>query len=203
MYEMTFEQGSVEWHRARQGIVTGTTLKQAVINSDALLYQLVSENMTEAQMKELNVEAVNRGNDLEPHALRTASKKLGIHFSKTGMLMSSEIDGFGISPDGVYKENGRVIGGIEIKCPDSKKHVEYLLQDKLPKEYRHQVLAPFIVSDQIQWWYFMSFDDRNYEKPDFYYLIHRSDVADEIIEIKEKLKAFIQRVETAHTELTF
>ena len=199
------EQGSHDWHLLRQSKVTGTRLKSALGSPSVqatLLHELVAERMTEVQIDDFNSAAVDRGIAMEPIARRAVIAETGINFVETGMLLSDYIDGFGLSPDAVYFEDGVVVGGLEIKCPGSKKHVEYLCDNTLPKEYCHQVKAPFILDDSVQWWYFASFDDRNYERPLFITKATREDFAD-IDADRAKLCKFLESVNTAHLALTF
>lgn len=204
MKELTLEQGTLEWHNARAGVVTGTTLSKAIsTRKNDLLATLVSERMTEPEVVEINSDAVRRGNELEPIALQKYMKLTGIKFETTGMMMSEIVKGFGVSPDAVYKEGEKIVGGLEIKCPASKTHIQYCLDGVVPKSYWHQVLSPFVASDDVQWWDFMSFDDRNYEIPIFSTRTYRKDVEDEVQEIREKLSAFLSEVDACHEALTF
>ena len=60
MYKLDVEQGSYEWHKLRQGCVTGTTLKSALGTpkvQETLLNKLVAERMTEPQIDEINSKA--------------------------------------------------------------------------------------------------------------------------------------------------
>jgi len=199
------EQGSYEWHCLRQGCVTGTALKSALSTKkvqDTLLAKLVSERMTEPQISDLNSPAVARGNEMEPIARRVAAEALGLDFHETGMLQDDELERFRISPDGVCWDGALVIGGIEIKCPDSKKHIEYIIKNEIPVEYLPQVKAPFIMSPDVKFWHFVSYDDRNYERPLFVKTVLREDL-DTLAADREKLKAFLDRVEQAHIDLTF
>ena len=206
MRELKFEQGSLEWHRQRAGMVTGTSLKSATCTpavQRTLLYELLAGMMTEPDGDFYKSEAMERGLDLEPVALKKASKTLSLKFETTGMMISDEIDNFGTSPDAVFRKGSKIVGGIEIKCPDSKKHIEYIINDEVPKDYRPQVLAQFIVNPDVKFWYFMSFDDRNYEIPEFYYLVKREDVWVELLELEAKLVKFLKMVSDKHLELTF
>jgi hypothetical protein len=205
MQRVDIPQGEYEWHCLRLGMVTGTSLKSALGSpkvQETLMYKLISERMTAPQITELNSPAVVRGIEMEPIARKAVQVETGIEFVETGMLLSDEIPGFALSPDAIYEEGGKVVGGLEIKCPDSKKHIEYLINGKLPKEYADQVKAPFLMSDDIKWWYFASFDDRNYELPVFLLKITRDDFK-AIDADQEKLKTFINRVNEKHAELTF
>lgn len=218
MIELDLEQGSLEWHQERAGRVTGTSLKSAlgakftkakgwtlgdVKVQTTLSYELIAERMTEVQIVELNTAAVERGRELEPYAIKSAAKFSGENYEECGMLISSDMQEFGFSPDSVVKKDGEIIGGLETKCPSSKKHIEYLINNTLPTEYYWQVMSPFLCSDLIQWWDFASFDDRNYEKPLFYMRINRKDLEKEIEEAKKILKVFLSTVREVHEELVF
>jgi hypothetical protein len=199
------EQGSYEWHCMRQGKVTGTSVKSALGTKkvqDTLMYKLISERMTEPQITEINTTAVVRGTEVEPLARKAVIKETGIEFIETGMLIHNTIEHFGLSPDAVFLENGLVVGGLEIKCPDSKKHIEYAIKGEVPKEYLDQVKAPFIMDDDIRWWVFASFDDRNYEMPLFIKVLHRRDFTT-IDADRKKIVEFLETVDKTHSGLTF
>lgn len=206
MHKRNFEQGSIEWHEARSGDVTGTKLKSAIGTPKVqatLMYELVAERMTETEIIELNTPAIERGREMEPFAIKRAGEHRGIEYGSCGMLVSDEIKGFAMSPDGIYEVDGEVIGGIETKCPSSKKHIEYLLNDAVPKDYFHQVLSPFVCGDSVQWWDFASYDDRNYERDLFIIRVERKDIEKEIEAARVKLKEFLYMVDSVHAGLIF
>jgi len=198
------EQGSIEWHKLRWGKVTGTSLKSAAGTpavQNTLMYKIIGEMMTEVQIPEFTTEAMQRGNDLEPIAIAKASKTLNISFEEVAFL-EDENRSFGISPDAIYKENGEVVGGLEVKCPNSSKHIEYILKDAVPSIYKHQVYAPFLLSDKIKFWYFVSYDDRNYEMPLFIKKIVRP-AEEEIKKLNDNLNNFLLKVKKNHSKITF
>jgi putative phage-type endonuclease len=206
MYKVDMEQKSIEWLKARHGNVTGTSLASALGTpavQKTLMYSLIADRMTEVQMNDLSTPAIDRGNELEPFAIRATEEETGIQFAETGLLLNDTYPRFSISPDGIVEdENGIIIGGIETKCPNSKKHVEYLIKDEIPKEYLHQVKAPFVMSDDVKFWVFASFDDRNYERPLFVKTVTRDDFND-IDECRAKLLKFLDVVNDGHMDLTF
>lgn len=206
MHKLNFEQGSIEWHEARSGIVTGTKLKSALGTTkvqSTLMYELVAERMTETVIIDLDTPAIQRGRDMEPFAIKRSGEEMGIEYDSCGMIICDEIEGFGMSPDGIYEIDGKVVGGIETKCPSSKKHIEYLLKDEIPKEYFHQVLSPFLCGESVQWWDFASYDDRNYERDLFIIRIERKDIEKEISDAIVKLKEFLNMVNSVHSGLIF
>ena len=205
MYKLDIEQKSFEWLKARAGNVTGTSLSSALGTpavQKTLMYSLIADRMTEVQMSDLSTPAIDRGNELEPFAIRATQDETGIQFIETGLLLDDKYLRFSISPDGIVEEDGVIVGGIETKCPNSKKHVEYLMKNEIPKEYLHQVKAPFIMSDDVKYWVFASFDDRNYERPLFVKTVTRDDF-DDIDECRAKLLKFLDVVNEGHMDLTF
>ena len=205
MYKVDMEQKSLDWLKARHGNVTGTSLGSALGTpavQKTLMYSLIADRMTEVQMNDLSTPAIDRGNELEPFAIRATQDETGIQFIETGLLLDDKYLRFSISPDGIVEEDGVIVGGIETKCPNSKKHVEYLMKNEIPKEYLHQVKAPFIMSDDVKYWVFASFDDRNYERPLFVKTVTRDDF-DDIDECRAKLLKFLDVVNEGHMDLTF
>ena len=211
------EQGTVEWHNERFGHVTGTRLQSAIGAKmikgewflgnkkiqDTLMSELISERMSQNEIDDFKSKDMQRGNDLEPMAIAATSSFNAIEYDPCGMLFNPEIPWFKFSPDGVFFEGGIIIGGIETKCPSGKKHIQYMLADEIPQEYFWQVAAPFIMSDQIKFWDFTSFDDRNYERELFTIRVKRKELEQYIEPAREELKEFLKRVDEVHTGLTF
>lgn len=199
------EQGSYEWHLLRQGKVTGTSLKSALGSpkvQDTLMYKLIAERMTEAKIDELNSEAVQHGKDYERMAIKAVSNATNKEFEDVGMLIDSSFEHYGVSPDGCYFKDGVLVGGVEVKCPNSKKHIEYLIVDEIPKEYFPQVKAPFLLCPTLEFWTFASFDDRNYERPLFQKTFTRQEYT-ELNSDRAELETFLNRVHQQHMDLTF
>jgi hypothetical protein len=220
MIELLLDQGSIEWHHERAGRATGTSLQSAlgakysapkdkwtlgdVKVQTTLLYELISERMTEVQIVELNTAAVERGRELEPFAIKATANKTGENYIECGMLISELHPEFGFSPDSVVKnKDDLIVGGLETKCPSSKKHIEYIIKNRIPPEYYWQVLSPFICSDDVQWWDFASFDDRNYECPLFVIRVNREDVEDHIVQARTVLTEYFRLVNQSHENLVF
>lgn len=219
MHKLNVEQGSIEWHEERFGSVTGTRIQSAAgAKWDArkkewklgdekiqntLMYELISERMSQNEIEDLNTKAVQRGNELEPFAIEAVSKSRKIKFETCGMLVCDEIDNFKYSPDAIFERNDIVIGGCETKCPNGKKHIEFMLNDEVPREYFWQVIGPFILSDDVQWWDFASYDDRNYDRDLFIIRTERADVNDLVVRARAEIKKFLATVKEVHEGLIF
>jgi len=204
MIEFKMEQGSIEWHEARAGIVTSTSLSSAVGTpavQKTLMYKLISERMSQLIYDTFISDAMQHGKDTENMARTVMANHLNKKLEIIGLLKSEIVKDYAISPDAINRRNNKIIGGGELKCPNSKKHIEHIIIGGIPKEHRHQCLAPFVLSDDIEWWMFMSYDYRNYQLPEFYYLIERKNVLDEVLEMREKLIKFNKTVDDKYFEL--
>lgn len=206
MEKIDMQQGSLEWHQARWGNVTGTSLKSVYGTQsvqDTLMFDLIAQRMTEPQIAEIDTPAVVRGQELEGVARQKVIEKTGLDFTETGLLVNDTISSFSISPDGIYEDDGVIKGGLEIKCPSSKKHVEYIIKNEIPRAYLYQVLAPFVMSDEIEFWTFASYDDRNYERPLFLKKMLREECENYLEEYRKNLREFLDKVEEKYLEVTF
>ena len=63
--------------------------------------------------------------------------------------------GLGVSPDGLIGADGM----LEIKCPNSSTHIEYLERKVIPSQYKVQVQMQLWVAER-DWCDFVSFDPR-------------------------------------------
>lgn len=219
MHKINVEQGSIEWHEQRFGCVTGTRIQNAVgAKWDArnkkwklgdkkiqqtLMFELLSERMSENEVNDFTSQAMERGNELEPFAIKAASESMTLDYQTCGMLGCDYSEHFKFSPDAIFEKNEVVIGGLETKCPSGKKHIEYILNDEIPREYFWQVMGAMILDDDVEWWDFCSYDDRNYERPIFMIRADRSDYAELITEARKELLNFLNDVEEVHVGMTF
>lgn len=206
MQILDVEQGSMPWHEARWGKVTGTRLKSALGSATVqktLKMELVAERMCQNEIDDYCSPAMQWGKDNEPDAVAYAREERGIDFQTCGMIVSTEIENFAISPDAVhFEDNGNLMGGVECKCPNSSTHVRYLLDGVIPKDYYFQMIAPFLVCSTVEWWDFISYDPRSYSRKTFMYRLKREDIK-ELEEYRVKLIAFLDDVHMAHQSLIF
>jgi len=199
----TLEQGSEEWIKVRGGvptasnfskILTSTTLKPSS-SAKTYMYQLLAESMG-AFDESYKSEWMERGNEIESEA-RTAYEFLQNEtVCEVGFVLSD--NGYGCSPDGViYDENGKIIGGLEIKSPKASTHVKNILNKKIPSEYFLQVVGSMLTTG-AEWWDFMSYHP---ELPPMITRVHRKDVQDVIDTLDDALIDFIDELKTKKKEL--
>jgi hypothetical protein len=156
-------QGEEEWLAARRGIVTASVVGQLITpqtikpasndKSRALHAQLAAERITGQSDSVFVNDDMMRGTLHEPFARDRYAEVNGVTVEQVGFMV---LDDFGIrlgaSPDGLVG----VDGGLEVKCPRAKTHIQTILADQVPVYNMAQVQASLLVSGR-DWWDFVSF----------------------------------------------
>jgi putative phage-type endonuclease len=152
------EQCTDEWFAARLGKITGssfgkyiTPLGKASSSAATLNKKLIEEKVTGRQSEYFQTEHMERGNELEPHALAWFNKELGREFEPVGFFDSGK--GWGVSPDAI---DFTLNEGVEIKCPLLSTHLDYIAKGVIPSQYVAQVQGQLMVSG-FDHWYFVSY----------------------------------------------
>lgn len=155
-------QGSPEWYELHRGRPTASSFDRIITpktgklsaSADGFICQLIAETLQGLPMTPADKyisRAIQNGLDMEPEARRWYEMQLGYEVEQIGFCTTD--DGLiGCSPDGLVGLDG----GLELKCPEGKTHISYLLDGTLPSEYRAQVHGSIIVTGR-QWWDFMSY----------------------------------------------
>lgn len=194
------EQRSVEWFKARAGLLTGSraadmlaTIKsgEAAARRDYRL-QLVCERLTGQPQEDGFVNAaMQRGIDLEPKAFAAYEALTGSVAVRTGFLRHTSILA-GCSLDG-HVDGFQ--GIVEIKCPKSATHLKYWRgPGTAPDDYIPQITHNLWITGAA-WCDFLSFDDRFPENlQTFLVRVNRADV--DIEGYEKKALAFLAEVET-------
>lgn len=152
----TFPQRSDEWHKARLGVITASKFEN-VINPrkvDTYLFELITETLTGNPEICEPSKAMQRGIFLEEESLKVCSLFYDDPIETVGLVYLDENRQVACSPDGLLEG-----GGIEIKCPNTKTHIKWLLSGELPKEHKAQVQGCMWVCER-DWWDFVSYDPR-------------------------------------------
>lgn len=158
------EQRSAEWYSARAGRLTGSaaynlfkTIKsgEAAARRDYRL-QLVVERLTGKPQEDdyINRE-MQRGIDLEATAIAEYEALTGLVVRRTGFIQSDDFMA-GCSLDG---DVDNFTGIVEVKCPKSATHLQYIGDGVVPSNYLPQLRHNVWVTG-AQWADFLSFDDR-------------------------------------------
>lgn len=210
---MEEEQRTVDWYKARLGHFTGSevgTLMQSSREKDKLfgkdatkyIYQIVAErtmnstyiednDMFNLYLSETNVEtkAMQLGTQKEKVAREVYSKFQKCNVFERGFIEHPAMKYYGASPDGVItdndKEDGNIVGGIEIKSVGQVNFIMYKNEcktaadlKKINSKYYYQVISEIAVTG-AKWWDFVVFCP--YQK-DYIYAVHitREEIEDDL-----------------------
>jgi len=115
--------------------------------------KLLAEYITGEQQEKFSTADTERGQEMEPVAGRMYEAITGNTIEHVGMVYHDEAQDRACSPDGLVMGRAR---GLEIKCPQLKTHIGYVLKNALPNDYKLQVHGCMYVCD-VDSWDFMSF----------------------------------------------
>jgi putative phage-type endonuclease len=165
------EQGTVDWFTARTARVTASQvadamsyLKRGAKNGEKgaesqarkdYKAQLVVETLTGISQENYVSPAMIWGTEQEPYARALYEVEKGVSVEQVGFFVHPEIDRFGASPDGLVGDDGL----LEVKCPNSGTHLEYIINGVAPEQYHPQMLAEMACAER-QWCDFVSYDPR-------------------------------------------
>jgi putative phage-type endonuclease len=158
------EQGSLEWFNLRVGMVTASKFSDIIKNGKngqesqcrlTLIETLTAEILINKKLDFGQSFSMKQGIEREPLAKIAYEQKTFNRVDRVGLIQIEDYY-IGCSPDGLINDNG----GIEIKCPEPKKHLEYLKSETMPSEYIAQVQGCMWVSNR-KYWDFVSYN------PDF------------------------------------
>lgn len=157
------QQGSPEWFAQRCGRVTASRISDIKAKTKSgvsasrknYMAQLICERLTGRVEETYKSAPMQRGNDLEPKARAVYIIETGYDVTETGMIAHPFIEMSGASPDGLVGERGLV----EIKCPNTATHIDFLRSGKPKPEYLLQMLWQMACTGR-EWCDFVSYDDR-------------------------------------------
>ena len=198
-------QRSDEWFAARAGRVTGSRAAdvvakiktgEAAARRDYRL-QLAVERLTGRTMDDggFVTAEMQRGIDLEPKARQAFMDKTGLEVRETGFVIRDDMP-IGCSTDG---DIGSFRDIVEIKCPKSWTHVEYLRGGKLPAKYVAQVTHNMLVTGAERC-HFVSYDDRLPPYLDYFHVVvERAEL--ELVNYEMALRQFLSDVDAEYESL--
>ena len=156
------EQRTEEWFAARLGRVTASRIADVVAKTKTgygadranYMAQLVCERLTGQRAEGFTSKAMQHGTDTEPRARGAYELVTGNTVVEVGFIARDDMAA-GASPDGLVGEDGL----IEIKCPNTATHIDYLLKGSVPGNYKLQMQWQMACTGR-QWCDFVSFDPR-------------------------------------------
>lgn len=191
------EQRTNEWYLERLGKVTASKIADIIARTktgfstsrDNYKAQLVTEILTGVPYEGYKSAAMQDGIDREPAARATYAERSFEPVTEIAFVVHPAISRSGASPDGLVGDDGLV----EIKCPLTATHINYLIADVVPEKYVPQMQWQMACTGR-QWCDFVSFDDRLPEKMRlFVKRVDRDDVY--IATLEEAVRRFLTEVD--------
>lgn len=201
---MTMVQGSPEWFEARRGFVGASAINDVMSVTKSggeaatrrnLRARIIAERLTGICADSFTSAAMQWGIDNEPIARAAYEVATGNEVEQVGFILHPSIKMTGASPDGQIADDGL----IEIKCPNTATHIDYLLGGVAPTEYRNQMLWQMECTGR-NWCDFASYDPRMPEDMQLFVVRFMRD-DDRIAELREGVTKFLSEVDAVLVKL--
>lgn len=196
MIMLDCEQGTPEWHAARCGIVTASSMAQVMAKGQGktragYMFKLIGEVFTGEPAESYSNAHMERGTALEPEAREIYASIAG-EVTQCGFIRNhDDIGGVGYSPDALVGDDG--LAEIKTKLPHLQ--AELLLADRVPPEHMAQIQCGLWVSERqwldfVSYWPGMPLFVKRVQRDDAYIATMR----EEVIAFYAEMKSKIQRI---------
>lgn len=190
-------QGSEDWLLERLGYLTASNLSKALaktksgvsLSRKAEISKIIAERLSGKPLDTFTNFNMQRGNEEEPFARMAYEIFIREEVQQIGFVKHKAIENFGASPDGLVGTDGLV----EIKCPQSNTHIDYLRDNKVPGKYKLQMIAQCLCTGR-KWVDFVSFDSRLGEDLELF-VIRYTPTKKELEETEKEVIIFLNEVE--------
>ena len=184
-------QRSPAWDAIRLGKVTASRVHSILGTPrarDKAMRELVDEIITGRRAEVFVNDAMRWGTETESQARDAYSARTGVLVDEIGFVTHPTIAQAGCSPDGLIGDRGLV----ELKCPTSDRHAQFLITKEIPKHYISQVQFQMACCER-DWCDWVSFDPRF--EPEDQLLIIRVQRDDQFIkDCEQKVRYFLEEV---------
>ena len=194
------EQGSLEWKQMRLGKVTASRVADVIAKTKSGYSTSRANYMTELVIEMFGVigegftnSAMQWGTETEPLARSMYEIKNNfVEVEETDFIQHPIINQAGMSPDGLVGEDGL----IEIKCPNSTTHFEYIINNEVPAKYKPQMAWQMACSGR-KWCDFVSYDPRCPEGLKYFQIRYERD-NEYIAMLENEVIEFLKELEIKH-----
>ena len=189
-------QLSDEWFAVKCGKISASNMSAVLAkgrgNSESktrksYMCRLIAERLSGMPQETYTNGSMQWGIETEPQAREAYEMAKLDTVKQVGFIEVNEY--LGCSPDGLVGEDGL----LEVKCPNTSTHIQYILDGKMPAEYVLQVQTQLWVCER-QWCDFVSFDPRVTVRPFWCIRVERDEK--KIQDISDGVDAFVEEMET-------
>lgn len=193
-------QGDPQWFKLKCGTVSSSRAADATATLKRggeaaarrnLRYEILQEVLTGKNAEHYVSRYMEEGTENEPRARTEYELHTGLTVDRIGFILHDDIPRVGCSPDGLIDEEGM----LEIKCPKTTTHLQYIDEGIIPEEYLPQMRMQLACCPERKWNDFVSFDPRlPREYRLFIRRMEREEHAAHIADLEQKVREFIKEV---------
>ena len=203
MVDLAIKQGTEEWHQIRLGKLTASRVSDVMSKIKSgesagrknYKMDLVVERFTNTPTSSFTNAAMAWGTETEPLARMAYEVHSGNFVETVAFIQHPSIEWFGCSPDGLIGSEGN----LEIKCPNTSTHIDYLLAGVPPAKYVPQMQTQMACTGRL-WTDFVSYDPRL--PPELQLFVVRLDRDEAYIQqIEDEVKQFLDEVKQIYSQL--
>jgi putative phage-type endonuclease len=190
-------QGTDEWKAMRVGKVTASRVADVIAETKSgpaasratYMGELIAERLTGTWADKFTSAAMQHGTEYESEARKAYCFYNDVVVEEVPFVDHPTIAMSGASPDGLIGN----VGGLEIKCPNTSTHIEYVLTGNIPKKYLTQMMWQMACCE-LSYVDFVSYDPRLPEELRYWHKrIHRDD--ETIGDLEVKVSKFIAEID--------
>lgn len=196
------EQGSPEWFAQRYGNASASRIKDVIAKTKSGYSASREKYLTELVLERFGVfkepfttKEIEWGIQQEPFARARFEMEENTFVEQCGYILHPTIEKSGASPDGMVNDNAL----LEIKCPSTKTHFDYLLKGVPPSEYIPQMAWQMACTGR-ELCHFVSYDPRSPQGLDYFHVIYERD-DNYIEELEKEVKQFLIEVDDKFKQL--
>ena len=190
-------QRTPEWFAERAGKVTASRISDVLAKIKTgeaatranYRAQLVAERLSGKPGESFSNAAMEWGTNTEPLARAAYESDRGVLITEVGFIPHPRIKNSGASPDGFLDAEAL----IEIKCPNTATHLDYLKRQEVPEKYKPQMAWQLACTDRT-FCDFVSFDPRLPEKYQLFVATYRP-AKTYIAELEAEVEKFLSEVD--------
>jgi putative phage-type endonuclease len=196
-------QRTPEWYAARCGSLGASRVADALARTKSgwgasranVMAELIAERLTGEPAERYVSAAMQHGIDTEAEARAAYAFRMDADVVEVGLIRHPSIEWSHASPDGLVGDDGL----IEVKCPNTATHLDFLRTNTIPNKYIIQIQWQMACTGRA-WCDFTSYDPRLPEPMRLH--VRRVQRDDEAIAVLEKdVREFLAEVEAALSDL--
>lgn len=193
----TMKQRTDDWYRVKCGKISASSMSDVMSKGKGVtrrnyMLKLIAERLSGIPQESYVNDAMAWGIKTEPMAKLAYEETTLTPVDEVGFVEINEF--LGCSPDGFIGNNGT----IEIKCPSTTTHLEYILSGNGAKDYEAQIQSQLWICKR-EWTDFVSYDPRVSCKPILITRVQRDEA--KIAEIENAVNCFIEEMKTLENKI--